>query len=164
MGRAWKFGDNVDTDVITPTEYIINSDPEEYLPHVLEIVRPEFPEVVEPGDVVVAGKNFGSGSSRETAADAFVHLDVDAVIAESFARIFFRNAINVGLPIYESPEAARAIEDGHEVEIRDGAIVDETTGTTHEVGEYPEFVQTIFDEGGLIEYHRNVASHADDVE
>lgn len=160
MGRAWTFGDHIDTDVITPTEYIASGDPDEYLPHVLELVRPEFPESVQPGDVVVAGENFGSGSSRETAADAFVHLEVDAVIAASFARIFFRNAINVGLPIYESPAAARDIEDGDEVSVRDGTIVNETTGETYSTTEYPDFVQEILDAGGLIPYHRTVVDQS----
>lgn len=153
MGRAWTFGDNVDTDVITPAEYLVNQDPDEYLPHVLEPVRPEFATNVAAGDVVVGGVNFGSGSSREAAADAFVHLDVEAIVAESFSRIFFRNAINVGLEIYELPEATDRFDDGDEVTVHDGAIHNETTGERYETTEYPEFIQEIFDAGGLIEYY-----------
>ncbi len=162
MGRAWTFGDNIDTDAITPTEYLVNNDPEEYVPHVLEVVRPEFPENVEPGDIVVAGRNFGSGSSRETAADAFVHLEVGAIVAESFARIFFRNAINVGLPIYESPTAAQGIQDGDQVAIRNGTIVNVSREEEYETTEYPEFIQEILDAGGLVSYHRQQSDRADD--
>ena len=115
-GKTWRFGDNVDTDVITPGIYM-DAPMEEMKKHVLESLNPRFPREVEPGDVIVAGKNFGCGSSRETAPDAIKALGVGAVVAESFARIFFRNAVAIGLPILPCPGVASSFEEGEEVEV-----------------------------------------------
>jgi 3-isopropylmalate/(R)-2-methylmalate dehydratase small subunit len=115
-GRVWKFGDNVDTDVITPGVYV-NAPMEEMKKHVLEALDPRFPEEVRAGDIIVAGKNFGCGSSRETAPDAIKALGVGAVIAESFARIFFRNAVSIGLPVLPCPGVSGAFREGEEAEL-----------------------------------------------
>lgn len=151
MGRAWKLGDNVDTDVITPTEYLGSR--EEYVAHALEPLRPTFAEDVEPGDVVVAGRNFGSGSSRESAAIAFLDNDVEAVIAESFSRIFFRNAINIGLPVYILAEASE-IEDGASVDIdhESATIHDASSDRDYQAEEHPEFIREMIRLGGLKAY------------
>ena len=116
-GRAFKFGDDINTDEIIPARYLNTSDPQELAKHVMEDADPEFPKKVKPGDIIVAGKNFGCGSSREHAPIAIKAAGVSAVIAKSFARIFYRNAINIGLPIFESPEAVEGIEEGDIVEI-----------------------------------------------
>jgi len=115
-GRVWKFGDNVDTDVITPGVYV-DAPMEEMKKHVLEALNPEFPKEVKAGDIIVAGKNFGCGSSRETAPEAIKALGIGAVIAESFARIFFRNAISIGLPVLPCPGVSGAFREGEEVEL-----------------------------------------------
>lgn len=159
MGRAWKFGDNIDTDVITPAEYLHQGEDEggrpAWLDHALEPIRPEFAGSVEEGDVVVAGKNFGAGSSREAAARVFVMKEVEAVVAAEFARIWFRNAINVGLPVYRSAAASEGIDDGDEVRIdhATSTIVNETTGESYSADPLPEFVQEIRDAGGLAKYY-----------
>ena len=116
-GRAFKFGDDINTDEIIPARYLNTSEPSELAKHVMEDADPEFPEKVQEGDIIVAGKNFGCGSSREHAPIAIKAAGVSAVIAKSFARIFYRNAINIGLPIFESPEAVEGIEEGDIVEI-----------------------------------------------
>ena len=152
---VWKFGDNVDTDAITPVEYIINNDPEEYAPHVMEPVRPDFADEAAKGDIVVAGKNFGSGSSRESAPDAFVKRGIECIISESFARIFYRNAINIGLPVYICPEGAEHIDEN------DNVVIDHDTGEIHnatknecyQAESHPKFIQEILDFGGLQGYH-----------
>jgi 3-isopropylmalate/(R)-2-methylmalate dehydratase small subunit len=153
MGRVWSLGDNIDTDVITPTEYLDSR--EAYVAHALEPIRPEFGDAVEPGDVVVAGRNFGSGSSRESAAIAFLDNEVAAVIAESFSRIFFRNAINIGLPVYVLQEASE-ITEGTTVEIdHDSAtIYDRSADRTYHAEEHPKFIREIIRLGGL-EGYRN---------
>jgi len=155
MGRVWKFGDNVDTDVITPSEYK-HQGREVYVAHVMEPIEPDFADEVEEGDVLVVGKNFGSGSSRETAAIAFLDNEVEAIVAKSFSRIFFRNAINIGLPVYVCPEAYENIGEDDEVEIdhEEGVIDDRTTGESFEAEQHPEFIQDIIDAGGLAEYRR----------
>jgi len=152
-GRVWKYGDDVNTDVIFPGKYTYSiSDPKEMAQHALEDLDPSFRERVKPGDVIVAGKNFGCGSSREQAVTCLVELGVAAVIAESFARIYFRNAINAGLPVIALADAAEKIKDGDEVEIdlAEGRL----TAPSGEY-EFPAFspeVQLILDAGGLVEY------------
>ena len=155
-GRAFVYGDQVDTDVIIPARYLTTADEAELGKHALEDLDPTFASSVRPGDVVVAGANFGCGSSREHAPLALKGAGVSAVIAASFARIFFRNAINTGLPIVVSPEAVAGIESGDEV------AVDASTATVHNVTKgtsftgdaMPEFVQAIATAGGLIPYVR----------
>lgn len=159
MGRAWTFGDNIDTDVITPTEYLHKGEDEGgrplWLDHALETVDPEFADGVEEGDVVVAGRNFGAGSSREAAARVFVMLGVDAVIAAEFARIWFRNAVNVGLPVYVSERASERIGAGDEITVdhESGRIHNETKDETYGSDTLPDFVQEIHDAGGLADYY-----------
>ncbi len=153
-GRAWKFGDDINTDEIIPARYLVTTDPKELAKHVMEDADPEFPKKVKPGDIIVAGKNFGCGSSREHAPLALKGAEIGAIIAESFARIFYRNAINLGLPIIESPEAAREIEEGDEVEIdlEKGIIRDLTKGKEYTFKPLPESLQKVFEAGGLMEY------------
>jgi 3-isopropylmalate dehydratase small subunit len=153
-GKAWKFGDDVDTDAIIPARYLNTSDAEELARHCMEDADPEFTDKVAPGDFIVAGKNFGCGSSREHAPIAIKHARVAAVIAGSFARIFYRNAFNMGLPILESVEAAAAIQPGDELEVdpNSGTIVNLTRGQTHQAQALPEFMQTLLKLGGLIPY------------
>lgn len=151
-GRAWRFGDNVDTDVIIPARYLNTSDPQELAKHCMEDADPEFVKKIKPGDIIVAGRNFGCGSSREHAPIAIKAAGISCVIAESFARIFYRNAFNTGLLILESPEAAREIETGHEIEINpeEGIIRDLTTGKTYRCQPIPPFMQELLKDGGLI--------------
>ncbi|AEE97903.1 3-isopropylmalate dehydratase small subunit [Mahella australiensis] len=153
-GKAIKYGDNVDTDVIIPARYLNTSDPDELAGHCMEDLDPDFKAKAKPGDVMVAGRNFGCGSSREHAPIAIKASGVSCVIAESFARIFYRNAINIGLPILECPEAAREINDGDEVEVdvATGTITDITTGKTYKSQPFPEFMQQIMASDGLINY------------
>lgn len=152
---VWTFGDNVDTDVITPAEYK-HQGRETYVAHAMEPIAPNFGSDVEPGDIVVVGKNFGSGSSRETAAIAFLDNSVEAIIAESFARIFFRNAINVGLPVYVCPDASQRINETDDIEIdhANGVIYNRSKDESYEAEEHPEFIQQIIDAGGLAAYRR----------
>lgn len=157
MARIWKFGDNIDTDVITPMEYISSNDPELYAAHAMEPVRPEFGSDVEPGDIVVGGSNFGTGSSRETAPQAFKELDVECVIAESFSRIFFRNAITIGLRVYICPDASERIEEGDDVSVDhgQGAIRNRSKRETYQAEHHPTFVKEIIEAGGLAGYRRD---------
>jgi 3-isopropylmalate dehydratase small subunit len=152
-GRAVVFGDNIDTDVIIPARYLTSTDPKELAKHCMEGVDPGFFGRIVPGaTVMVAGKNFGCGSSREHAPWAIKGCGILAVIASSFARIFFRNAINVGLPILESPEAVEGIREGDEVSIdlERGEIRNETTGQTFRAQAFPPFLQEIIASGGLM--------------
>lgn len=151
-GRAWKYGDNVDTDVIIPARYLATTDPGELARHCLEDLDPSFAPSHSPGDIIVAGKNFGCGSSREHAPLAIKASGVSCVIAESFARIFFRNAINIGLPILESPEASRDIETGDELEVdlERGTIKNLTRGKTYQARPLPPFIREIAAAGGLM--------------
>ncbi len=153
-GRAWKFGDDINTDEIIPARYLVTTNPKELAKHVMEDADPDFPNKVKPGDIIVAGKNFGCGSSREHAPLALKGAEIGAIIAESFARIFYRNAINLGLPIIESPEAAREIEEGDEVEVdlEKGIIRDITKGKEYTFKPLPESLQKVFEAGGLMEY------------
>lgn len=153
-GTVFKYGDNVDTDVIIPARYLNSSDPKELAAHCMEDIDKEFVNKVSPGDLIVADKNFGCGSSREHAPIAIKAAGVSCVIAETFARIFYRNAINIGLPIIECPEAAKGIESGDEVEVDfdSGLITNKTKGTTFQGQAFPEFMQKIIKAEGLINY------------
>ena len=153
-GSVFKYGDNVDTDVIIPARYLNSSDPAELATHCMEDIDKEFVHNVKKGDIIVANKNFGCGSSREHAPIAIKAAGVSCVIAETFARIFYRNAINIGLPIIECPEAAVAIEVGDEVEIDfdSGVITDVTKGTSYKGQAFPPFMQKIIEAEGLINY------------
>lgn len=153
-GKVFKFGDNVDTDVIIPARYLNSSDPKELAAHCMEDIDREFVNKVNAGDMIVATKNFGCGSSREHAPIAIKAAGVSCVIAETFARIFYRNAINIGLPIIECKEAAVAIKEGDEVEVNfdTGIITDKTTGKTYEGQAFPAFMQKIIDCEGLVNY------------
>ncbi len=153
-GTVFKYGDNVDTDVIIPARYLNSSDPKELASHCMEDIDREFIHKVKPGDIIVADKNFGCGSSREHAPLAIKAAGVSCVIAETFARIFYRNAINIGLPIIECPEASRGIEQGDEVEIDfdSGMIYNRTKGTQFKGQAFPEFMQKIIEAEGLINY------------
>ena len=156
-GRAFKYGDNVDTDVIIPARYLNSSDPAELATHCMEDIDNTFVKRVQKGDIIVATKNFGCGSSREHAPIAIKAAGVSCVIAETFARIFYRNAINIGLPIIECPEAAEGIEDGDEVEINfdSGIIYDKTKDTRYKGQAFPPFMQEIIKNEGLINYINN---------
>ncbi|MDI6711015.1 MAG: 3-isopropylmalate dehydratase small subunit [Thermoanaerobacterales bacterium] len=153
-GRAWKFGDNIDTDVIIPARYLNTSDPKELAAHAMEDADPTFAARVQPGDIIVGGSNFGCGSSREHAPLALKHAGVACVIAASFARIFYRNAFNIGLPILECPEAAAAVNDGDRlrVDAGTGRITNLTTGAEYTARPIPSFMQEIVARGGLIEW------------
>ncbi len=153
-GKVFKFGDNVDTDVIIPARYLNSSDPKELALHCMEDIDKEFVNKVSAGDIIVAEKNFGCGSSREHAPIAIKAAGVSCVIAETFARIFYRNAINIGLPIIECKEAALEIKAGDEVEVNfdTGVITDKTTGKSFQGQASPPFMQKIIDCEGLVNY------------
>jgi 3-isopropylmalate/(R)-2-methylmalate dehydratase small subunit len=152
-GRVFKYGDNVDTDVIIPARYLNSSDPAELAAHCMEDLDKEFASKVNPGDIIVAGKNFGSGSSREHAPLAIKSAGVSCVIAESFARIFYRNSFNIGLPILTSREAAEGIKAGTELEVdlESGVIKDLVQNKVYQAEPVPAFMQDIIEAGGLIE-------------
>jgi 3-isopropylmalate/(R)-2-methylmalate dehydratase small subunit len=153
QGKVWKFGDNVDTDLIIAARYLNTSEPSELAKHVMEDADPEFVEKMTPGDIIVAGENFGCGSSREHAPIALKAAGVAAVIAPSFARIFYRNAFNMGLPIFELKEADE-INEGDEVRVDmdKGEIVNLTQNKTYKFVPIPEFMQQLVDAGGLINF------------
>ncbi len=153
-GLVFKYGDNVDTDVIIPARYLNSSDPAELATHCMEDIDKDFVKNVKKGDIIVAEKNFGCGSSREHAPIAIKAAGVSCVIAETFARIFYRNAINIGLPIIECPEAAKAIEAGDEVEVNfdSGEIKDLTSNTSYKGQAFPPFMQKIIAAEGLVNY------------
>ena len=156
-GKVFKFGDNVDTDVIIPARYLNSSDPAELAAHCMEDIDKDFVKKVHKGDIIVADKNFGCGSSREHAPIAIKAAGVSCVIAETFARIFYRNAINIGLPIIECSEASRDIEDGDQVDIDfdSGIITNVTKGKQYRGQAFPEFMQKLISAGGLINYINN---------
>lgn len=160
MGRAWRYGDNVDTDVIIPARYLTTTEESELAEHALEDLDPDFASSARAGDVVVAGANFGCGSSREHAPIALRGTGIAAVVAVSFARIFFRNAINTGLPILVCPEAVLATEDGDELTVdpEAGAVRNETKGAAFTAEPLPPFVLEIVRAGGLIPWVRERAS------
>jgi 3-isopropylmalate/(R)-2-methylmalate dehydratase small subunit len=153
-GKVFKYADNVDTDVIIPARYLNTTDPAELASHCMEDIDKNFIVSVQPGDIIVAQKNFGCGSSREHAPIAIKAAGVGCVIAETFARIFYRNAINIGLPIMECPQAAAEIEAGDQVEVdfATGKIYDLTKNTSYQGQPFPAFMQKIIAEGGLIPY------------
>ena len=154
QGLVHKYGDHVDTDVIIPARYLNSSDPAELAQHCMEDIDKDFVNNVKKGDIIVADKNFGCGSSREHAPIAIKAAGVSCVIAETFARIFYRNAINIGLPIIECPEASKGIEAGDEVEVDfdSGVITNVTKGTTFQGQAFPEFMQKIIAAEGLVNY------------
>jgi len=156
-GKVFRFGDNIDTDVIIPARYLNSSDPKELATHCMEDIDKEFVNNVSMGDIIVANKNFGCGSSREHAPIAIKAAGVSCVIAETFARIFYRNAINIGLPIIECKEAADDIKEGDivNVDFDSGVITNETTGKSYQGQAFPEFMQKIIDSEGLVNYINN---------
>ncbi len=153
-GKVFKYGDNVDTDVIIPARYLNAPSPEELAKHCMEDIDASFATTVKPGDIMVGGANFGCGSSREHAPISIRACGVRCVIAASFARIFYRNAINIGFPILECPEAAAAINNGDTVSVdfATGKIVDETTGETFQAVALPPFIEKIVEHNGLLPY------------
>ncbi|HET6514357.1 MAG TPA: 3-isopropylmalate dehydratase small subunit [Thermodesulfovibrionales bacterium] len=153
-GRVWRFGDDVDTDAIIPARYLNTSDPAELAKHVMEDADKDFPSKVRKGDILIAGKNFGCGSSREHAPIAIKASGVQAVIAKSFARIFYRNAFNIGLPIFESAEASEKVHEGDSIEIDAGTgiIRNHTRGEQYKAKPIPLFMQELIGAGGLIEW------------
>ncbi len=152
-GKTVKYGDNVDTDVIIPARYLNTSDPKELASHCMEDIDRDFSSKISDGDIMVGGENFGCGSSREHAPIAIKSSGISLVIAKSFARIFYRNAINIGLAIVECPEAAEEIREGDTVEsdLDSGVITDVTTGRSFKAEPFPEFIQNIISAGGLVE-------------
>jgi len=153
-GKVWRFGDDIDTDAIIPARYLNTSDPKELASHLMEDADREFPNKVKPGDVIVAGKNFGCGSSREHAPIAIKAAGMQAVIAKSFARIFYRNSFNIGLPIFESVEASEKIKEGDIIEIDadNGVVRNITKGEQYTAKPIPPFMQELIAAGGLIEW------------
>ena len=153
-GKVFKYGDNVDTDVIIPARYLNAPSPEELAKHCMEDIDASFAATVKPGDIMVGGANFGCGSSREHAPISIRACGVRCVIAASFARIFYRNSINIGFPILECPEAAAAINNGDTVSVdfATGKIVDETTGETFQAVALPPFIEKIVEHNGLLPY------------
>ena len=151
-GKVFKYPDNVDTDVIIPARYLNTSDPQELAKHCMEDIDQDFVNQVQKGDIMVAGWNFGCGSSREHAPLVIKTCGTGCVIAKSFARIFYRNAINIGLPILECPEAAEEIAAGDEVKVdfNTGIIEDLTTGKQYQAQPFPPFIQNIIKKGGLL--------------
>ncbi|HNY65021.1 MAG TPA: 3-isopropylmalate dehydratase small subunit [Deltaproteobacteria bacterium] len=155
-GKVYRFGNDVDTDAIIPARYLNTSDPEHLGKHCMEDADPSFASKVRKGDIIVAGKNFGCGSSREHAPIAIKACGVSCVIASSFARIFFRNSFNMGLPIFESDEASAEIKEGDTVEVdaASGLIRDLTTGREYRARPIPPFMQELIADGGLMEHIR----------
>jgi len=155
-GRVWKFGDNIDTDAIIPARYLNTSDPQELAKHIMEDADKDFPSKVKAGDLIVADANFGCGSSREHAPIAIKAAGIQAVVAKSFARIFYRNAFNIGLPIFESDEASGRIKEGDEIEIDadKGVIKNVSRNEEYAAKPIPPFMQELISAGGLIEWTR----------
>lgn len=154
MGKVWKFGHDTDTDVIIPARYLNRSELEHLAAHCMEDADVTFAQNVQKGDIIVAGKNFGCGSSREHAPLAIKAAGVKAVIAENFGRIFYRNALNIGLPILECPEAVQGLEAGDEIDVEliSGKIKNLSKGTTFMARPFPAFMQELINAGGLIPY------------
>ena len=166
-GTVWKYGDNVDTDAIIPARYLNVSTPEELARHCMEDIDPVFASAVQPGDIIVAGENFGCGSSREHAPLALVGnrgSGVACVVAKSFARIFYRNAINVGLPILECPEAVEETEKGDQLalDFKSGTITNLRTGRIYQTSPFPAFIMGIIQAGGLVPYTRERITNVND--
>jgi len=153
-GTAFKFGHNIDTDQIISAKYLVTTDPKELAKHCMEIADADFPTKAKAGDILVAGRNFGCGSSREHAPLAIKGMELGLVIAESFARIFFRNCINIGMPILECPQAAQEIKNGDklEVDLDKGLIKNLTQGKTYQAQAFPPFMQQLINAGGLMPF------------
>ncbi len=153
-GKVYKYGDNVDTDVIIPARYLNSYDPKDLAAHCMEDIDPNFSKTVRPGDIIVGEKNFGCGSSREHAPLAIKSCGVSCVIASSFARIFYRNSINIGFPILECDEAAKDIEEGNEIEIdyATGIIYNKTKNKQYQAQPFPPFLQKMIELDGLVNY------------
>ena len=153
-GKAIKFGANVDTDVILPGPYLVHTDPHELAKHAMEGLDPTFPQKAADGAIVVGAKNFGCGSSREQAPIALKYSGVKCVLAESFARIFYRNAITIGLPVLVCAEASNKVKEGDmlEVNLQTGKVEDKTSGSVMQATRLPDFIMEILDDGGLIEH------------
>jgi 3-isopropylmalate/(R)-2-methylmalate dehydratase small subunit len=162
MGKAWKFGHDIDTDAIIPARYMNRSEPEYLAQHCMEDADLSFAGSVQIGDIIVAGKNFGCGSSREHAPIAIKAAGVKAVIAESYARIFYRNALNIGMPILECPEAVAGIESGDQVEVDlvSGVIENKSKGAVFQARPFPPFMQELINAGGLIPYVKEKKKNA----
>lgn len=156
-GKAWKYGKNIDTDQIIPARYCNTSDPGELAKYAMEGVDPNFADKISPGDVIVADSNFGCGSSRELAPMALKASGVSCVIARSFARIFFRNSINIGLPVFQCAECIGQIEEGDDLEVdpSSGTIKDLTKKLTFRAAQHPPFIRQIIERGGLMGYLRH---------
>lgn len=154
QGKVWKFGDNVDTDLIIPARFLNVSDKDELARNCFADLRPDFINTIRPGDVIVAGENFGCGSSREHAPLAIKSAGISGIIAKSFARIFYRNAFNIGLPILECKEASASVEEGNRVSVNlaTGEIVNLDTGEEFLARPIPDFMRDIVEAGGLVEY------------
>lgn len=152
-GKVWKFGDDINTDLIIPARYLVTTDPSELGKHCLEGIKKGFPQDVQKGDIIVAGKNFGSGSSREHAPLAIKGAGISCVIAQSFARIFYRNAINIGLPIVEFAQINK-LEEGDiiEVDLKEGTLKNITKKKRYKIKSYPEFLRAIIDCAGLLNW------------
>ncbi|MBO8182274.1 MAG: 3-isopropylmalate dehydratase small subunit [Archaeoglobus sp.] len=159
MGRVWKFGDDIDTDIIIQGKYLVINDAEELAKHVFENLRPEFAKEVKHGDFIVAGENFGCGSSREHAPLALKATGIEAVIAKSFARIFFRNAINLALRVIECKDADK-IDEGDEIQIdyRKGIVRNLSKGEEYQITPLPDFLERIIDKGGLVNFSKEMYS------
>ncbi len=155
-GKAIKFGDNIDTDVILPGKHLVLTDPVELAKHAMAGLDPTFPQKVQNGAIIVAGRNFGCGSSREQAPIALKHAGIKCVLAESFARIFYRNAINIGLPVLECPGVSSKVGDGDElaVNLEAGMIENRSKNSTFQATKLPAFIMEILNDGGLIEHLR----------
>jgi len=153
-GKAITFGNNIDTDVILPGPYLVHTDPNELAKHAMEGLDPKFPEKAADGVIVVGGKNFGCGSSREQAPLALKYAGVKCVLAESFARIFYRNSITIGLPVLACPGISGKVKEGDEVvvNLQTGKVEDRTNGSVFQATQLPEFIMEILDDGGLIEH------------
>lgn len=161
-GKVWKFGDDINTDIIISGKYKFKTlNMKELAKHAMEALDPQFSSKVKPGDLMVAGKNFGCGSSREHAPRVLKALGISVIIAKSFARIFYRNAVNVGLPVVEAPEAAEELKEGDlvEVDLEKGVISNLTTGKTYKFKPIPEALMGILREGGLVEYLRKFGDY-----
>lgn len=160
-GKVWKYNDNIDTDVIIPARYLNMTDPADLAKHCMEDIDKDFASNVSKNDIIIAGENFGCGSSREHAPIAIKACGISAVIAKSFARIFYRNAINIGLPILESIDAANDAETGDiiEIDISKGEIKNISKNKTYQTAPFPESIQKIIKSGGLIEYTKSKISH-----
>nr|MDO8080024.1 3-isopropylmalate dehydratase small subunit [Candidatus Freyarchaeota archaeon] len=152
-GKVWKFGDNIDTDIIIAGPYLTIRDPDKLASHAMEMVNPEFAKNVKPGDIIVAGKNFGCGSSREEAPYVLKRLGVSAIVADFFARIFYRNAINLGIPLIECKDAAQKFQEGDtiEIELEKGIVRNPRTHEELQGTKLPDFLMEIIKEGGAIE-------------